>query len=134
MRFRRHGWRWLRRWMRRRTALGRFGEFMAGLDRAGFAQRRLGLEPHAKQAEVLQSSAKRLLLNCTRQWGTARSPRLRLWFRPKSVVVTTGSRRGSRHDDWCLRWHWRCGGRGAVAWESTGAGLEAAGALAGGTG
>jgi hypothetical protein len=34
-----------------------------------FARERLGFEPDAKQTAVLESSAKRGILNCTRQWG-----------------------------------------------------------------
>src|SRR5689334_11798799 len=38
-------------------------------DRVGFAVERLGWQPDAKQAEVLSSEERRLLLNCCRQWG-----------------------------------------------------------------
>lgn len=38
-------------------------------DCVDFARRRFGFEPDAKQAEVLQAGASRLLLCCTRQWG-----------------------------------------------------------------
>jgi phage FluMu gp28-like protein len=34
-----------------------------------FARSRLGFEPDEKQCEVLRSTAKRGILNCTRQWG-----------------------------------------------------------------
>jgi hypothetical protein len=34
-----------------------------------FARERLGFEPDAQQTAVLGSSAKRGILNCTRQWG-----------------------------------------------------------------
>ena len=34
-----------------------------------FAQQRLGFEPDAKQAAVLESESARGILNCTRQWG-----------------------------------------------------------------
>src|SRR5438067_6233216 len=34
-----------------------------------FARTRLGFHPHERQAEVLRSTAKRGILNCSRQWG-----------------------------------------------------------------
>jgi hypothetical protein len=34
-----------------------------------FARGTLGFEPDLRQAEVLESTAKRGILNCTRQWG-----------------------------------------------------------------
>ncbi len=39
------------------------------LDAVEFTRTRLGFEPDVRQAEVLSSSAKRAILNCTRQWG-----------------------------------------------------------------
>jgi Terminase large subunit, T4likevirus-type, N-terminal len=39
------------------------------MDAVGFARTRLGFEPDERQIEVLKSSAKRGILNCTRQWG-----------------------------------------------------------------
>jgi hypothetical protein len=63
-------------------------------DPVGFARRRLGFEPDALQAEVLRSGSKRLLLNCSRQWGkstvSAIAALYRAWFRPGSLVVVTG--------------------------------------------
>src|ERR1017187_21635 len=38
-------------------------------DAVEFARRRLGFEPDALQCAVLRSTAKRGILNCTRQWG-----------------------------------------------------------------
>ena len=38
-------------------------------DAATFARNRLGFIPDARQLEVLQSAAKRGILNCSRQWG-----------------------------------------------------------------
>ncbi len=38
-------------------------------DCVDFVRRRLGIEPDAKQAEVLLSTSKRGILNCSRQWG-----------------------------------------------------------------
>jgi hypothetical protein len=38
-------------------------------DAAEFARKRLQFEPDERQSEVLRSTAKRGILNCTRQWG-----------------------------------------------------------------
>ena len=38
-------------------------------DAAAFARELLGWTPDAKQTEVLQSTARRVILNCSRQWG-----------------------------------------------------------------
>ncbi len=38
-------------------------------DAAGWASRMLGFEADAAQARVLRSGARRVILNCTRQWG-----------------------------------------------------------------
>jgi hypothetical protein len=63
------------------------------LDPVEFA-RMLGFEADARQAEVLRSGAKRLLLNCTRQWGkstvTAIAALHRAWFQAGSLVLVTG--------------------------------------------
>ncbi len=67
---------------------------MARLDPVEFARERLGFEPDARQAEVLRSKAKRLLLNCTRQWGKSTVSAIaalhRAWFQARSLVVVTG--------------------------------------------
>src|SRR5579863_3396505 len=39
------------------------------VDAVEFARKRLKFEPDERQIEVLRSSAKRGILNCTRQWG-----------------------------------------------------------------
>jgi hypothetical protein len=69
-------------------------DLVAQMDPAVFARERLAFEPDARQAEVLRSRAKRLLLNCTRQWGkstvTAIVALHRAWFRPRSLVLITG--------------------------------------------
>jgi hypothetical protein len=39
------------------------------MDAVEFAKTRLGIEPDPRQMEVLQSTAKRGILNCSRQWG-----------------------------------------------------------------
>ncbi len=69
-------------------------ELGSGLDAVGFARRRLGFEPDARQAEVLGSRARRLLLNCSRQWGKSTVAAIaalhRAWFRAGSLAVVTG--------------------------------------------
>jgi phage FluMu gp28-like protein len=64
------------------------------LDPVAFARQSLGFEPDAKQAEVLRCGAKRLLLNCSRQWGKSTVTALmavhRAWFQPESLVLVTG--------------------------------------------
>ena len=71
-----------------------WNDMRAGLDAVGFARRRLGFEPDELQAQVLHSRSKRLLLNCSRQWGKssvcAIAALYRAWFRPGSLVVVTG--------------------------------------------
>jgi hypothetical protein len=71
-----------------------WNDLETGLDPVGFARRRLGFEPDARQAQVLRSRAKRLLLNCSRQWGkstvSAVAALHRAWFRRGSLVVVTG--------------------------------------------
>jgi phage FluMu gp28-like protein len=50
--------------------LGKLGETETGeIDAGIFAETRLGFAPDAKQMEVLRSTAKRGILNCSRQWG-----------------------------------------------------------------
>jgi hypothetical protein len=39
------------------------------IDEVEFARTRLGFRPDERQAEVLRSTAKRGILNCSRQWG-----------------------------------------------------------------
>jgi hypothetical protein len=43
--------------------------FLDALNTARFARERLGFEPDAMQAELLEKSPSRVLLNCSRQWG-----------------------------------------------------------------
>ena len=38
-------------------------------DAVQFARQRLGFQPDERQSQVLQSTAKRAILNCSRQWG-----------------------------------------------------------------
>jgi hypothetical protein len=71
-----------------------WNDVTTGLDPVDFARRRLGFEPDELQAQVLQSRSKRLLLNCSRQWGKssvcAIAALYRAWYRPGSLVVVTG--------------------------------------------
>jgi hypothetical protein len=61
------------------------------LDAVAFARVRLGFEPDAHQAEVLRSTAKRGILNCSRQWGkstvTAAKAVHRAFTRAGSLVL-----------------------------------------------
>ena len=56
-----------------------------------FARTRLGFEPDERQAEVLRSTAKRGILNCTRQWGKSTVAGIkaihRAYTQPGSLVV-----------------------------------------------
>src|SRR5437660_7362662 len=71
-----------------------WNDFKTGLDPIKFAREHLGFEADARQAEVLRSGAKRLLLNCSRQWGKSTVAALaavhRAWFWPGSLAVVTG--------------------------------------------
>jgi hypothetical protein len=71
-----------------------WNDLETGLDAVDFARQRLGFEPDDLQAQVLRSRSKRLLLNCSRQWGKssvcAIAALYRAWFRPGSLVVVTG--------------------------------------------
>jgi hypothetical protein len=44
-------------------------DLLHALDPAAFASDRLGFVPDDTQKRALQSESKRVLLNCTRQWG-----------------------------------------------------------------
>ncbi len=63
----------------------------APIDAVTFARTRLGFEPDAQQIEVLESTAKRGILNCSRQWGKstvcAAKAVHRAFTRPGSVVL-----------------------------------------------
>jgi hypothetical protein len=58
-----------------------------------FAREMLGFTPDAKQMLALDAPAKRVVLNCTRQWGkstvTAAKAVHRAYTRPKSLIVVT---------------------------------------------
>ena len=68
-------------------------DLMATLDPVDFVRERLGFEPDAAQEAVLRSDARRLLLNCTRQWGkstiTAAKAVYRAWTEEGSTVLVT---------------------------------------------
>ena len=70
------------------------------VDAVTFARTQLGFLPDAKQMEVLQSNAKRGILNCSRQWGkstvTAAKAVHRAYTRPGcTVLVASPSERQS---------------------------------------
>ncbi len=60
-------------------------------DIVDFARTRLNFDPDEKQAEVLRSTAKRGILNCTRQWGKTTVVAIkavhRAYTRPGSLIV-----------------------------------------------
>src|SRR5689334_12316697 len=59
--------------------------------RVEFARGKLGFEPDERQAGVLASTAKRGILNCTRQWGKSTVAGIkaihRAYTQPRSLVV-----------------------------------------------
>ena len=60
-------------------------------DAVAFARGQLGFEPDAAQAELLRSRSKRVVLNCSRQWGKSTVAAVkalhRAWTVPGSLVV-----------------------------------------------
>ncbi|HVW85229.1 MAG TPA: terminase family protein [Bryobacteraceae bacterium] len=60
-------------------------------DALRFAREMLGIEPDARQTEVLESASKRGILNCSRQWGKSTVAAVkavhRAYARPKSLVL-----------------------------------------------
>ncbi len=69
-------------------------------DEAEFSRRCLGFSPGALQAEVLRSHAKRVILNCSRQWGKSTVTAAKALYRASSrddclVLVASPSRRQS---------------------------------------
>ncbi len=56
-----------------------------------FARLRLGFHPDPMQEQLLTSTSRRVLLNCTRQWGKSTTTALRaLWeadSKPKSLII-----------------------------------------------
>ncbi|WP_031499731.1 terminase large subunit domain-containing protein [Bryobacter aggregatus] len=63
----------------------------ARLDPATFASKFLGIEPDGKQAIVLRTPARQLILNCSRQWGKSTVSSIlalhQAYFTPKSLVL-----------------------------------------------
>ncbi len=80
----------------RRTKTGATGGLPAPgiMDAVTFARTRLGFVPDEKQRCVLESTAKRGILNCSRQWGkstvTAAKAVHRAYTRPGSLVLVAG--------------------------------------------
>src|SRR5450432_1985375 len=60
-------------------------------DRVAFAREVLGFEPDALQEVALRSWARRLILNCNRQWGKSTIAAIRAlhlaWFWPGSRIL-----------------------------------------------
>ena len=58
-----------------------------------FVRTRLRFEPDQRQCEVLESKAKQMILNCTRQWGkstvAAAKAVHRAYSRPRSLILAT---------------------------------------------
>jgi Helicase len=65
-------------------------DFALAVDPVAFA-RRVGIDPDEKQQELLTSSASRILVNCTRQWGKSTSVALmaahEALYNPGSLVI-----------------------------------------------
>src|SRR5437660_11504004 len=61
------------------------------LDPVAFARERLNFQPDTKQALVLASRSKQVILNCTRQWGkstlTAAQAVFTAWHEPESLIL-----------------------------------------------
>src|SRR5262245_27164319 len=67
---------------------------------AEFAKRRLGFQPDGTQEDVLRRPGKRVILNCTRQWGkstvAAAKAVHQAWTAPNSLtLVASGCERQS---------------------------------------
>ena len=66
-------------------------EICHALDPVAFARERLGFQPDPKQALVLSSRSKRVILNCSRQWGkstlTAAQAVFTAWHEPESLIL-----------------------------------------------
>jgi hypothetical protein len=61
------------------------------LDANAFARQRLGFQPDARQAELLASTDRGVILNCSRQWGkstvTAARAVFEAWSKPESLTL-----------------------------------------------
>jgi hypothetical protein len=75
------------------------------IDAVEFARTRLGIEPDARQMEVLRSNSKRGILNCSRQWGKSTVAAVkavhRAFTRPGSLVLVAS--RAQRQSSELLR-------------------------------
>src|SRR5712692_9026078 len=69
------------------------------LDPVAFARERLNFQPDSKQALVLASRSKQVILNCTRQWGkstlTAAQAVFTAWHEPESLILVMSPPNGS---------------------------------------
>jgi hypothetical protein len=67
-----------------------------------FARTKLGFEPDEKQAEVLRSTAKRGILNCSRQWGKTTALALkvvhRMFTEPKILILVASPSYRQTHE------------------------------------
>ena len=85
-----------------------------GMDAVGFCSTRLGIEPDARQREILLCGAKRVILNCARQFGkstmTAALAVFRAMSKPEQMILfASPSERQSaellrRRHPWRLGW------------------------------
>ncbi len=90
-----------RRRKRREGDIGPSGAAGGRLTASEFARRKLGFAADERQAAVLDSEAKRGILNCTRQWGKstvlAAKAVHRVWTQPRVLVlVASPGKRQSR--------------------------------------
>ena len=64
------------------------------LDPVAFARERLAFNPDPRQASILASTSKQVILNCTRQWGkstvTAARAVFTAWHHPESLTIVLG--------------------------------------------
>ena len=64
------------------------------LDPVAFARDRLAFHPDPRQASILASTSKQVILNCTRQWGkstiTAARAVFTAWHHPESLTIVLG--------------------------------------------
>src|SRR5882724_10340262 len=75
-------------------------DICSALDPVAFARERLDFQPDAKQALVLASRSKQVILNCTRQWGkttlTAAQAVFTAWHEPPPISFRKAGRFLSR--------------------------------------
>src|SRR5258705_11904976 len=89
---------------------------------AEWVQRELGFEPDAAQKRVLNTDSRRVLLNCTRQWGksttTAAKAVHHAHTQPERLTLAVGPSARGRAERACARRRvsgadWDCRGRGS---------------------